>query len=217
MHSKKWVFRELVKNENDYQGLLAYACYKMEKDKLAQDLREANKSEEEVEKDLEQFHNASVTKGQLEEFKKKGLKIMTALTEELDEGLINKHSDEIHVLKEQHQQVIKYKEKQYKKTLEKEIKIARTNIKKELLEKMQEYSLSKTSIFIKVLKWIWNGFQSVFAILILIFTLHLIAYWTSDEATKSGVISSFWERVQSVFNNPIPSPKINLDSTNIIK
>lgn len=154
MHSKKWVFRELVKNENDYQGLLAYACYKMEKDKLAQDLREANKSEEEVEKDLEQFHNASVTKGQLEEFKKKGLKIMTALTEELDEGLINKHSDEIHVLKEQHQQVIKYKEKQYKKTLEKEIKIARTNIKKELLEKMQEYSLSKTSIFIKVLKWI---------------------------------------------------------------
>lgn len=217
MHSKKWVFRELVKNENDYQGLLAYACYKMEKDKLAQDLREANKSEEEVEKDLEQFHNASVTKGQLEEFKKKGLKIMTALTEELDEGLINKHSDEIHVLKEQHQQVIKYKEKQYKKTLEKEIKIARTNIKKELLEKMQEYSLSKTSTFIKVLKWIWNGFQSVFAILILIFTLHLIAYWTSDEATKSGVISSFWGRVQSVFNNPIPSPKINLDSTNIIK
>lgn len=217
MHSKKWVFRELVKNENDYQGLLAYACYKMEKDKLAQDLREANKSEEEVEKDLEQFHNASVTKGQLEEFKKKGLKIMTALTEELDEGLINKHSDEIHVLKEQHQQVIKYKEKQYKKTLEKEIKIARTNIKKELLEKMQEYSLSKTSIFIKVLKWIWNGFQSVFAILILIFTLHLIAYWTSDEATKSGVINSFWGRVQSVFNNPIPSPKINLDSTNIIK
>lgn len=217
MYSKKWVFRELVKNENDYQGLLAYACYKMEKDKLAQDLREANKSEEEVEKDLEQFHNASVTKGQLEEFKKKGLKIMTALTEELDEGLINKHSDEIHVLKEQHQQVIKYKEKQYKKTLEKEIKIARTNIKKELLEKMQEYSLSKTSIFIKVLKWIWNGFQSVFAILILIFTLHLIAYWTSDEATKSGVISSFWGRVQSVFNNPIPSPKINLDSTNIIK
>lgn len=217
MHSKKWVFRELVKNENDYQGLLAYACYKMEKDKLAQDLREANKSEEEVEKDLEQFHNASVTKGQLEEFKKKGLKIMTALTEELDEGLINKHSDEIHVLKEQHQQVIKYKEKQYKKTLEKEIKIARTNIKKELLEKIQEYSLSKTSIFIKVLKWIWNGFQSVFAILILIFTLHLIAYWTSDEATKSGVISSFWGRVQSVFNNPIPSPKINLDSTNIIK
>ncbi|PNL49806.1 hypothetical protein CEP63_011515 [Proteus mirabilis] len=217
MHSKKWVFRELVKNENDYQGLLAYACYKMEKDKLAQDLREANKSEEEVEKDLEQFHNASVTKGQLEEFKKKGLKIMTALTEELDEGLINKHSDEIHVLKEQHQQVIKYKEKQYKKTLEKEIKIARTNIKKELLEKMQEYSLSKTSTFIKVLKWIWNGFQSVFAILILIFTLHLIAYWSSDEVTKSGVISSFWGKVQSVFNNPIPSPKINLDSTNIIK
>lgn len=217
MHSKKWVFRELVKNENDYQGLLAYACYKMEKDKLAQDLREANKSEEEVEKDLEQFHNASVTKGQLEEFKKKGLKIMTALTEELDEGLINKHSDEIHVLKEQHQQVIKYKEKQYKKTLEKEIKIARTNIKKELLEKMQEYSLSKTSTFIKVLKWIWNGFQSVFAILILVFTLHLVAYWSSDEATKSGVISSFWGKVQSVFNNPIPSPKINLDSTNIIK
>lgn len=82
---------------------------------------------------------------------------------------------------------------------------------------MQEYSLSKTSTFIKVLKWIWNGFQSVFAILILIFTLHLIAYWSSDEATKSGVISSFWGKVQSVFNNPIPSPKINLDSTNIIK
>ncbi|MBU0049588.1 hypothetical protein [Klebsiella pneumoniae] len=44
----------MAKNENDYQGLLAYACYKMEKDKLAQDLREANKSEDEVERDLEQ-------------------------------------------------------------------------------------------------------------------------------------------------------------------
>lgn len=154
MYSKKWVFRELVKNENDYQGLLAYAYYKMEKDKLAQDLREANKSEEEVERDLEQFHNASVTKGQLEEFKKKGLKIMAALTEELDESLINKHNNEIDRLKEQYQKIIKQKDTQHEKALEKAIKVTKSDLKKELLAKMQEYSLVNTSKLIKTLKWV---------------------------------------------------------------
>ncbi|QKJ48911.1 hypothetical protein G9394_10220 [Proteus vulgaris] len=205
----------MVKNENDYQGLLAYACYKMEKDKLAQDLCEANKSEDEVERDLEQFHSASVTNGQLEEFKKKGLKIMAALTEELDESLINKHNDEIDRLKEQHQKIIKQNDTQYEKSLEKEIKAAKSNLKKELLAKMQKYSLVNTSKTIKILKWIFNGFQSVIAIFILIFSLHLIAYWSSDDAIKSGIISSFWSKVQNVFNNPIPVPEVNLSSINL--
>lgn len=187
----------------------------MEKDKLAQDLREANKSEDEVERDLEQFHSASVTNGQLEEFKKKGLKIMAALTEELDESLINKHNDEIDRLKEQHQKIIKQNDTQYEKSLEKEIKAAKSNLKKELLAKMQKYSLVNTSKTIKILKWIFNGFQSVIAIFILIFSLHLIAYWSSDDAIKSGIISSFWSKVQNVFNNPIPVPEVNLSSIKI--
>ncbi|AXC71742.1 hypothetical protein OD218_004573 [Salmonella enterica] len=215
MTSKKWVFRELIKDENDYQGLLAYTCYKIEKDKLAQDLREANKSDEELEKALEQFHNASVTKGQLEEFKKKGLGVMTALTEVLDEGLISKHNGEIQTLKNQHQSALKQKDIAHTKILEQAVKVAKSETKKEILAKMQAYPLVKTSKLTKIAKWILNGFQSVVAVFILIFALHALAYWSSDDATKSGVVSSFWGRVQNMFNSPIPSSEVSSKPTNV--
>jgi len=203
--SKKWVFRELVEDENDYRGLFAYTCYKIEKDKLARDLREANISDDEIEKALVQFHNASVTKGQLDEFKKKGLSVMTALTEDLDEGLIEKHNLEISLLKDQHQATLNQKDIAYKKELIKCRNDARTALRKELLEKMQRYPLTHITNTKKIFKWVGNGFQSVVAVFILIFVLHLAAYWTSDEATKSGIISSFGGNVQNMFNNPIPS------------
>lgn len=215
MTSKKWVFRELIKDENDYQGLLAYTCYKIEKDKLAQDLREANKSDEELEKALEQFHNASVTKGQLEEFKKKGLGVMTALTEVLDESLINKHNSEIQTLKIQHQNAFKQKDVAHTKALEQAVKAAKSDTKKEILAKMQAYPLEKASKVTEIAKWILNGFQSVIAVFILIFALHALAYWSSDDATKSGVVSSFWGRVQNMFTNPIPLPEVSSRPTNI--
>ena len=215
MASKKWVFRELIKDENDYQGLLAYACYKIEKDKLAQDLREINKSDEEVEKALEQFHNASVTKGQLEEFKKKGLGVMTVLTEKLDEELINKHDDELQNLKSQHQSALKQKDAAHNKELIQAKKTAKSEAKKELLAQIQSHSVSEISIIKKSLKWVFNGYQSVVAVFILIFILHTIAYWSADDATKSGVVSSFWGRMQNMFNSPIPSGEVASKNTNI--
>ncbi|UGA52597.1 hypothetical protein [Dickeya fangzhongdai] len=215
MTSKKWVFRELIDNENDYQGLLAYTCYKIEKDKLAQDLREANKSDDEVERALEQFHNVSVTTGQLEKFKTKGLGVMAALTEVLDAELIEKHNKEVLLLKDQHQAALKQKDIAHKKELTKCKNDTTTALRKELLNKMQKYPLSHTSIAMKILKWIGNGFQSVVAVFILIFVLHSVAYWSSDDATKSGVVSSFWGRVQNMFNSPIPSSEVSSNNTNI--
>ncbi|AJJ21253.1 hypothetical protein [Yersinia intermedia] len=214
MASKKWVFRELIKDENDYRGLFAYTCYKIEKDKLAQDLREAHKSDDEVERALEQFHNASVTTGQLEEFKKKGLGVMAAVTEVLDAELIEKHNKEVLLLKEQHQAALKQKDIAHKKELTKCKNDTTTALRKELLDKMQKYPLSHTSIAMKIFRWIGNGFQSVVAVFILIFILHSVAYWSSDDATKSGVVSSFWGRVQNMFNSPIPSSEVSSKITN---
>lgn len=208
MAFKKWVFRELVTDEKDYLGLLAYTCYKLEKDNLAQDLRDAGNSEEYVAEALEKFHDASVTKSQLQEFRDKGLGVMAALTEELDAALISKHADDIQVLKKHHQTAIKNKDVAYIKAIEQAVKTARSDVKKDILSKMQAYPLANVSFLKQSLKWVFNGFQSVVAVFILIFSLHALAYWTSDDATKSGVISSFWGRVQNMFTSPIPSANV---------
>ncbi|MGY6029865.1 hypothetical protein [Phytobacter sp. AG2a] len=53
---KKWVFTELVKNPDNLQQLLSYAIYKRFKDEIARTSRNGGKSEEDIEKDLNNYH-----------------------------------------------------------------------------------------------------------------------------------------------------------------
>ncbi|MCU5774345.1 hypothetical protein N5923_15475 [Erwiniaceae bacterium BAC15a-03b] len=210
MESRLWVFKELVGNDHDYQGILAYACYKLEKDKLARDLINAKKSEGDIAKSLKLFHAVSVTQGQLEKFREKGLAVMAALTESLDQGLIDKHKEEMDTLKNHYQNVLQQNEQACKKQLARCKAETKSITQKELLTKMRAWPLTHYSLKKKIFMWIWNGYQSVVAVFVLIFILHTVAYWSSDKEIKVGVLNSFWGRVQNMFNSPIPSSDVNL-------
>lgn len=56
-NKKRWVFEALVRDEEDVQGLIAYALYKKSKHELATSLRQQGKSEEEIQKAVGDFHD----------------------------------------------------------------------------------------------------------------------------------------------------------------
>ncbi|MBP2167417.1 hypothetical protein J2125_000609 [Erwinia toletana] len=206
------MFKELVSNDHDYQGLLAYACYKLEKDKLARDLINAKKTADDIANALKQFHAVSVTQGQLEKFREKGLAVMTALTESLDQGLIDKHKEEINLLEDHYKNVLQQKEQTCKKALGRCKAETKSATQKELLTKMKAWPLTHYSLKKRMFLWVWNGYQSVVAVFVLIFILHSVAYWSSDKEIKAGVLNSFWGRVQNMFNSPIASSEVKLKS-----
>ncbi|WP_323859686.1 hypothetical protein [Xenorhabdus szentirmaii] len=118
MEDKKWVFSQLVKDDSDYQGLLAYVCYKQEKDKLASDLRAKGCDEGEIEQRLNQFHDTSLTENQLKTFRQQGLAVMEVITGEIDAQYQKKETE----LKTKHKNEMDRKKKEYDNKLEKEKK-----------------------------------------------------------------------------------------------
>ncbi|CDH20038.1 hypothetical protein [Xenorhabdus bovienii] len=216
MEDKKWVFSQLVKNDSDYQGLLAYVCYKQEKDKLASDLRAKGCDEGEIEQRLIQFHDTSLTENQLKKFRRQGLEVMRAITTEIDAEFQKKEIE----LKENHKNEMDEKKKEYEKKLKKEKESAKKNEKSRIIRNIEEYIPKEKNWFFRSFLWILNGFQSIVAMILAIFILYGSAIMFSDDETKKITIGNFWGRIINIFNNPIPSQeydfsnvKENLDYT----
>lgn len=67
---KKWVFEQLVQDDDDVIGLFAYALYKAEKSECASQRRMEGASEAEVSKAVADFHNSTVsTKKRLDSYR----------------------------------------------------------------------------------------------------------------------------------------------------
>ncbi len=56
--TKQWVFIELVKDDNDLEGLISYAIYKHRKNELALAEKAKGKTESEIDSAVRSYHNA---------------------------------------------------------------------------------------------------------------------------------------------------------------
>ncbi|MBD2819808.1 hypothetical protein ID852_03705 [Xenorhabdus sp. 42] len=201
MEDKKWVFSQLVKDDSDYQGLLAYVCYKQEKDKLASDLRAKGCDEGEIEQRLNQFHDTSLTENQLKTFRQQGLAVMEVITGEIDAQYQKKETE----LKTKHKNEMDRKKKEYDNKLEKEKKLAKKNERSRIIKNIEEHIPKEKNWFFRSFLWVLNGFQSIFAMILAIFILYGSAIMFSDDETKKITIGNFWGRIINVFTNPFPS------------
>ncbi len=184
---KQWVFGELVKHEQDAEGLIAYALYKNQKHQLATRLRKDGTDEITIQEKVTAFHDNILKSGQLDTYRERATVFLHKLLEESEkthktqiENLttrLNKNKDdEISKLTATH-----------KKDLAKE--------KKELLKKMQAYNLESTSIGSKFVSFLLSGIPSFVSGAIITTIFYGFLVWSIPQDSRKQFIN---DRVSSV-------------------
>lgn len=214
MGSKKWVFKELVKNDKDPIGLIAYSLYKCEKNKKATSLKEEGLSQDEIKKRLDDFQSYIVDSS----------KILSGFTKEAEQVI----SDSIAVVKkkmedeyvERYSTVEKHAKEFQRKRKELEIREEKLGklekkeknkiikkIRQEECNKIKSAAIEHTQShwFKRSLWWVWSGFASVTAVFIICGVFFLYIGITSSEAEKTSLRSKLsLFLVESVTKPPFP-------------
>lgn len=187
--AKKWVFNALVQSDNDPIGLLAYALYKFQKDEIGTSLRSENETEDEIAKQLSQFHDNTLrSQSSLEDFRNKAVMLVELIGEKAGESLVKAKLEKIKIksaaLDKEKIQLEKDR-KEFQKTLNKE----KTKMKADLLEQFKNAAndTPKKSILEKVTSWLLGGFSGIAAqILVVIFSFGVLTiyYGSSDALMK---------------------------------
>lgn len=184
--AKKWVFNALVQSDNDPIGLLAYALYKFQKDEIGTSLRSENETEDEIAKQLSQFHDNTLrSQSSLEDFRNKAVMLVELIGEKAGESLVKAKIDKLNIksatLDKEKKQLEKDR-KEFHKTLNK----AKTKMKAELLEQFKSTvdDTPKKSKRGKVFSWLLGGFSGIAAqILVVVFSFGaLTLYYGSGDA-----------------------------------
>lgn len=97
--SYNFIYRELVEDQNDIVGHIAYALYKADKIKFIEKFKEGHNSLEPTEEDLEPFHSISCIEGSLDRYKLTAVSILQRFldysledsTNRIEENCLNSH------------------------------------------------------------------------------------------------------------------------------
>lgn len=213
---KKWVFKELVQDESDAEGLIAYSLYKLKKSQLAQSLRESGKSDSEVEKQLETFHNHELLSGELPGYRKRAVVFLGAVRDAAEQELRDEFDETEQDLKDGFEIERNQIDKQNKKAIEGLYKQLRDLEKKhqnelkrekgKLLKNIENYQTANKSFISKCASWILSGMPSaVSTILITVLVLGALAFVGGKDAKQAvleGIVISLFDVSDLSFVKP---------------
>ncbi|TOE63745.1 hypothetical protein CGJ39_14135 [Vibrio parahaemolyticus] len=177
---KKWVFRELVKDNRDYLGLMSYALYKHEKDETANGLRENGASDDKVEQTLKDFHDqVLMSPARLGAYKQRAAGLIDTAIKSSTDKLEAQYNELQEQLKREYVSQHKKLEKQKadldlrEKGLKKLEGKIRTEVVNTIKSSAQEYQ--KPHFVVGILKWLGSGFSGVVAsVLVMVLTLGVL-------------------------------------------
>jgi hypothetical protein len=185
----KCVFSELVKSDDDAEGILAYGVYKYKKLEEAKSLSKTTKSPEEIQNQLNEYHDRFFD-NQYEMGKAKDA--ATIILNALRENLASAHQKEIERITSTHRdEVTKLKKEEAKRQ-----KAAIRKDRDEWIAKVDKTRLADHNILTRLFLFAWSGVPSAVATFggYLLFTFLLIALFTKpedrearyNEATEKG-------------------------------
>ncbi|WP_063664741.1 hypothetical protein [Aliivibrio fischeri] len=200
--AKKWVFNALVKSDNDPIGLLAYALYKFQKDEIGKSLRSENETEEEIAKQLSNFHDSTLrSHSSLEDFRNKAVTLVSLIGEKAGESLVKATTDDLNTklaIVEKEKAQLEKDRKGFQKMLNKE----KTKIKAELLEQFKATveNTPKKNRLEKFTSWLLGGFSGIAAqLIVVVFTFGVLAlYYGSGDA----LMKKFSDSITSSLSTP---------------
>jgi hypothetical protein len=197
LSEKRWVFRELVSNNQDYLGLMAYALYKHEKDETANGLRAEGKQDADVETALRAFHDqVLMSPARLESYKKQAASLVDVAiqrsTNAVEAAYQNKQRELESDYNKKQTELENLKEKLEKEDSKKKQKL-KTEIINDIKGCVSDYK--KPHFTMRSLMWIWGGFSGVIAsVSVMVITFLILAIF-SDPNSKHQIVANFFQNL----------------------
>lgn len=140
--SRKWVFESLVKDDKDAIGLIAYALYKHKKHILATSLRKAGHDEENIQQQVQIFHDQTLQNNSLDDYREKANNFLDKIFKEIESDIkVNFEKEKTQI------------EKQHKKDL--------ANEKRKLYQNIRNYQHAKRAWYEKLGAWLLSGIPGI--------------------------------------------------------
>ncbi|WP_392385082.1 hypothetical protein [Marinomonas primoryensis] len=179
MLDKKWVFKELVKDDRDFVGLLAYAMYKHKKHTLASTLRDKGNSEDVIIQRTQDFHDNALDSNSLRVYQEEAKTYLNSLIANIEQEHKTRFEKE-------------------KNTLEAKLKADLRKQKKELIDDISKYKAQDTNWPYRIFVWILSGMPSAVAAIIITLVVYAGAMAMAGEDQKKEVISEMVQKLSGV-------------------
>lgn len=160
---KKWVYKELVTDKDDVQGIIAYSIYKANKDQLATSLRADGKNEDEITVQLNTFHDHTLLNNGIDEYREKANSFLVFLYSQVHSDLEKKHKREI------------------------------KNLESDLISKVKEYQKYKKPLYSTLFSWLISGIPSIISAFIISVIVFGVFTYTTSDIDKKDVLKSLAE------------------------
>lgn len=176
MTQKKWVFKQLVENDEDFVGFIAYTFYKLQKHDVANYHRSEGKTEDEINAYLTHFHDQTVNNPRaLQDYRDKASTILNDLVDSTEERV--------------------------KQALQAEFDSAQTNFKeahKDEIARIHQHYRCKSKL--KWFKdWTISGLAGIWAaFLSSIIIFGILVVFTSSNADRAALIEKGAKEVISI-------------------
>lgn len=200
--SKRWVFTELVDDDTDYVGLIAYALYKVEKNQLAESLKKQGFNSAHIDAKVKEFHDSVVeipkTKAR---YRQTAEEVMRSLVTNMENKIRPEFQGQIEKLQKQ----VVDKDKKHTAELAKAKRLGVESFYDAYCTGNKE---GKSKWLLSAL-WLWSGFSGVFAAIIVAVAVYGLAamFLTSDK--REEILSSAADNIISAVapSSPIPEVK----------
>lgn len=212
MANKVWVFQKLVTNHNDDPiGMIAYAIYKKNKNKIAIDLREEGCSEEEISEKLRTYHETIAScDNTCDLLRDSALKVIEQATvkpvEDMQAQLNKQYATKLSELEKQEAELKKAKD-----IFEKDELKIRNRLRQEELKKIGSAAQEQTkqNKIVRSFLWLWNGCASLIAATIIVVTFYgVLAVTSNDQVFKKQLSKEFSEWLTTTLTTtPLPDLK----------
>lgn len=198
--SKRWVFTELVKDNRDHIGLIAYALYKVDKNELAESLRAQGFSSEIIDIKVKEYHDNIVEMSTTQHrYRENAERVMIELLTEMESKIFPDFQGQITKLQKQ----MEAKDKKHQKDLAK----AKWAGVQSFYEAYCDSDKGKSKLLLSWF-WLWNGFSGVLATIIVAILVYGAAalFVTSDK--RDEILSSAADNIKSAVTSSSPIPEV---------
>lgn len=207
------MYNSLVNGLDDKIGLIAYSLYKFEKNELAETLVAQNKSELQIKKELKIFHDQANVSGRIISYRERAEILVGDLMNQLEiniRAVYQEQFDNINVLLSDYDKMDETI-KNHPSIIQKERESAVLAFHRTVTAR----EAKKQGVIFRILIWFRDGFQGVFAAILLAIFIYGICVVTLPSEDRQGVIDKAYNNLKSsLFQQPnSPLSSTNSDTT----
>lgn len=174
------MFEELVNDEQDLQGLMAYALYKHKKHTLAVSLRANGTSEDAIAERLSNFHDDQVASNQIEDYRNRSSAILDNLFVEIEEDVKDR--------------VVKLYEREAEKQKREHAKALKAS-EDRLVRNIIRYKADKRSFWMKTWLWLASGVPTALSAVVVSILFYIALFFFVPEDLKKEVYTNAYQEI----------------------